>query len=1651
MTDRTISFPMPNGLDPRTAQRLAAFGRRRARLLWQRGVFAALATLFAALVVVAAVDAVFILDDPARIALSVAAYAAAGFELWRLYLRYRRRRPDLAVLARMMETTRPELREDLLSAVELAAPTSDAAPADSPLFRSQLQQDVARRIEPLDVAELLPFRLIARWARLRAAAAALLALLLVLPGAHGARRLARAAWPIAPIDRVSRTRLIVRSPSPPDAVVPKGDAVPIQVEVAGRPAAEVFLDVAVDGRRARSRMKPVGAGKFAASIDAVADRIAYRARGGDAVTRWHELTAMPPPQVTAFEKTYEPPAYLARPPEVVRETAGDLRGVENTAVRLRLETDQPVERGELRVALDDQPRTIPLAREADGRWRADLRLEKSGVYEVHLVAACTGFENRFRPVYEIHVEPDLAPQVELVEPAADMAVPADEVVRFAAEARDDLGLARLSRMIQVQRSPWREDGEPIGCTGLVWKADAALDLLPLNLKAGDHVLVKYMAEDLKGARGESMVRRLSIVAEGFEPERRAAVEARRKLADALDRVGKAAREARQAVDASRAAARDETARRTGWVAAATAIQAAQRAAEAAETDLRRALEAAPRGAAALDMATVGEELSRLRRMGLDAAQRMASYAADAPPGAGRAAAEESAQKRLERAAQSAEQAHRAASTMVAADEAELAVRDLADIRRELERAADAAGASDPARAARLQAMAAAHMEQVAEQLADAAQRRQRGEIRDVISRLNTAAAAARKQLAAGGDTPSPVPDPNFASPVRDALRHMLAVADDWRRTANEDRQRLRTGRPNRTEFDELARSVEAAARADPGEESRREFARAHMTALRDGLAAVLRDRADLEERRRDADPQFVRDLTDAAAALRRWTPPVDRSENAAAAAGPIRELAAATRRLETGHELGAAARALAALAAEERWGDAADRQARQRGREWRDTLGNLPDVERALREQGFPSEVAENLGQARTAEPAQRANREMERRRKELAGEANVADEIRATADRVARAVDSARPAVDAARQWLAAQSPSLAEALAAARDAAAEARGQTEQAARDDGRSEADARREIRAALSRQIEVGAEVDEIRRMLRADAAAQDAASPEGRARARDADDALAMLREPPPRAEDLLRAAAAAAEPAPRRAALEQAGAQQQRLESALATLADHYNRLANGDAEGRRADLRALEEEEGWKAALDREYEQAAAMARTDAPPSLAELESQLAASPAMQAALDRLSRAELSRAAETVGRAAAEERAMSDRVAEAASRAASEPAEAGRRAEELARAIRQLADDTVRPAAREAAAPAPNAAPALDAAGSELDAAAGLVPRNPAANPATAANALEQSAAALRRASQQAGEAHRAAGEAASRAQNAGAAGAQAAAGSVAERAQTAAQSAQQLAAAASEIAAGLRRTVEQEQQALAGGAQRQPGLVGDTDQAGADVERAGRHQQRLNRNIGGEIAAAGARTRSTAAGEMTQAGDELARQSRAAPAAPALAAAATGVTQRAEELAALSAALPPPIAAPSADADSRAAAEWMARALDRLDAAQPAAAAPSPAAAQAASHEAMAQAAQAHAASMARARVQGRVPGAEPRSGAPVHVVGQPGPDSIDPVVVVPDDWARLPPQMARELKETQRENVPEEYRTMVELYFKAIAREANHARP
>src|SRR6056300_1585331 len=141
-------------LNSKTAEVLGKFDRRRRFLLVIRGIASSLVILFSLAAVITCIDYIWLIPDPVRWALSICAYGVSVFVLYSLGIRPMGHH-DPEQIARQVEASEVKLREDLLSAVELANPLHVNGAVS---FRNRLQDNVAVRVSSLDVARLLPVR-----------------------------------------------------------------------------------------------------------------------------------------------------------------------------------------------------------------------------------------------------------------------------------------------------------------------------------------------------------------------------------------------------------------------------------------------------------------------------------------------------------------------------------------------------------------------------------------------------------------------------------------------------------------------------------------------------------------------------------------------------------------------------------------------------------------------------------------------------------------------------------------------------------------------------------------------------------------------------------------------------------------------------------------------------------------------------------------------------------------------------------------------------------------------------------------------------------------------------------------------------------------------------------------------------------------------------------------------------------------------------------------------------------------------------------------------------------------------------------------------------------------------------------------------------
>ena len=602
---------MSANLDPLISQKLNAFARRRRRLITIKGVLAAIAALVLTMLVVARVDLSWRLPEWARWTLSGTAYLAVLVVLWRQCLRQLLHAPDERQLARLIEHAEPGLREDLLSAVELGRTPGEVF--DSEQFRALLQADVARRMGGVEMKSLLPVSLIRRtigWAFAIGVAAVAM---MFASGWSLRTLLLRALAPWANLERVSRTKVVVQLPEGGDRIVPQGDTVRVEILLTGQPANRARIETMGDtGGWQVMDMEPLGNDRFAATVQVSRASVRYRIKAGDALTRKYLLDARERPYVTEFAKTFHFPKYSEMPDRSVTEKDGALAALEGTEVELKLKTNQPVKRADLLVEQGKTSSTVVLTAGADGLLAGKITMNASGSYRVHLTGAETGFENKFSPENEIRAEADLLPSVEIEKPKTDLILPANEMVDISGTATDDLGLAKVSRLVKINSGGWNETvlaKKP----GKQFRIGDKWDLFQAGVKPGDLLTMKLVVMDLKGSKAESRPLQVTITASGFEMRRVQALDSLRALNDSVRALAENASQFHSAVRKANesASGADEAALKQSGMAIAGAATEFDGKFTEAWTALGTALREAKGGHLTAELVMLGRGLARI--------------------------------------------------------------------------------------------------------------------------------------------------------------------------------------------------------------------------------------------------------------------------------------------------------------------------------------------------------------------------------------------------------------------------------------------------------------------------------------------------------------------------------------------------------------------------------------------------------------------------------------------------------------------------------------------------------------------------------------------------------------------------------------------------------------------------------------------------------------------------------------------------------------------------------------------------------------------------------------------------------------------------------------------------------------------------------
>lgn len=497
-----MSKPTPiSDLRSRLARADAAWRAERAwALLWRAAPW-----LLGAALVSLALDAFLQLGLAARLALlaagALAVLAALGLALFGVWLR---RSPPERV-ARHLETRQPALGSRLINSLQLAAQAEDATVP--PLTRELAAQAAARSAQESAAADLP--RLARDGAARRALERALLAfgaaVVLVLafyPVSEVV--LPRFVDPFGDHPPYSFTRVEIAEPLADNTPVVYGKTLSVRVAWSGHEPRELFLTAQPPDNPAAGVSVPMvreGKNRFVADLaDVRTDLVLVaHAKNRSFYSRRRLVRVTLKPRIEQAWVEIAPPAYTTLRADERKLDFKTVGALEGSLLRFRLRSNRPLREGAIEVTREgggDEPSRVVLARGDEHEVSGEL-LASADARMRFLVVDVDGLVSEPSPETLLTLSHDLAPQVDIREPARDGFVSIAFALPLKVEATDDYGVRRL----RVHRALNGVYTEPlvVPVEGVRRDASASLlfDFVRLGARAGDRV--SFFAEAIDTA------------------------------------------------------------------------------------------------------------------------------------------------------------------------------------------------------------------------------------------------------------------------------------------------------------------------------------------------------------------------------------------------------------------------------------------------------------------------------------------------------------------------------------------------------------------------------------------------------------------------------------------------------------------------------------------------------------------------------------------------------------------------------------------------------------------------------------------------------------------------------------------------------------------------------------------------------------------------------------------------------------------------------------------------------------------------------------------------------------------------------------------------------------------------------------------------
>lgn len=502
--------------DPPTWDKLHRLRSRLRRLMWWSGISRCLIALFGGMLVAGWCDWWLRFDDfGVRLLVAAGVWGIVGSTLWQTLWQPLRRGISDVFLAEQIDRHFPGLGNRITSAAEFRAAGLDPRQGSTELQQLVVEQAAAdlRQVEPEQIVDPRRLTPLIGTALGTCLLTALVLMAFPLEAATAMRRLAWpwqvTPWPRSVVLNLTRANGQPLEWNPRDGLrIVRGDKLELRVENQRGPLPyDLALEIRQPGQQIAERF-PIkippqrnpsgGASADSAPVDIVADRdeFEFRVTGGDDnFLPWHGVTAVDAPRLKQVRVTVVPPAYAQQPAYAITEGSTQIRGLVGSRVEVAGTADRPVASLELRVS--DKP-AERLTTSPDGlQWTTEVTIDRTSLVHFSFVLRdAEGFADPHPLQFELRGDADAIPEISLETPPADQWVTPTAVVPLAAEARDDLGLAAIRRVWQLNEDdPQTEQLETLSHLPLQHRYERGWALESLQLKAGDRIIFRLEAAD----------------------------------------------------------------------------------------------------------------------------------------------------------------------------------------------------------------------------------------------------------------------------------------------------------------------------------------------------------------------------------------------------------------------------------------------------------------------------------------------------------------------------------------------------------------------------------------------------------------------------------------------------------------------------------------------------------------------------------------------------------------------------------------------------------------------------------------------------------------------------------------------------------------------------------------------------------------------------------------------------------------------------------------------------------------------------------------------------------------------------------------------------------------------------------------------------